>query len=227
MAGLSLLFAAVMLMPSVASAQARKPAAAQPENAWRPLFNGKSLAGWKESDFFGAGKVTVANGVITLGYGALTGINWASPSVPFPTVNYEIYIEASRVKGKDFFAGITFPVGDSFCTWINGGWGGEVVGLSSINGADASRNETSFTRSFEDGKWYSLRLRVTPTNISAWIDDELAIDVNTEKKWIALREGEIVHSVPFGIASYATVAAVRKIEWRPIVTASPQPAKPH
>jgi hypothetical protein len=49
----------------------------------------------------------------------------------------------------------------------------------------------------------------------AWIDDDLEIDVSIEKKWIALREGEIVHSVPFGIASYSTVAAVRKIEWRP------------
>ena len=27
-------------------------------DGWRPLFDGKSLSGWKESDFFGAGKVT-------------------------------------------------------------------------------------------------------------------------------------------------------------------------
>ena len=107
-------------------------------------------------------------------------------------------------------------MGDSFCTWINGGWGGEVVGLSSIDGADASMNETTFARKFELGRWYSLRLRVTPATISAWIDDELVIDVAIAKKWIALREGDIDRSIPFGIAAYSTVAGVRKIEWRPV-----------
>ena len=120
------------------------------------------------------------------------------------------------MKGDDFFAGITFPVKDSYLTWINGGWGGKVVGLSSINGADASMNETTFTREFEIGRWYSLRLRVTPTTISAWIDDEVAIEFTIGNKWIALREGEIGYSIPFGVASYSTVAAIRKIEWRPL-----------
>src|ERR1039457_4209526 len=59
----------------------------------------------------GAGKVTVEKGVITIGSGALTGINWAPSSLPFPTSNYEVLIEAARLKGTDFFAGITFPVG--------------------------------------------------------------------------------------------------------------------
>jgi hypothetical protein len=212
----NLLFSLALLSSGVLAAQAPKPA-----DGWRSLFDGRTLAGWKESDFFGAGKVTVENGQITLGFGALTGINWASSSLPFPPTNYEVRIEAARLKGSDFFAGITFPVRDSFCTWINGGWGGDVVGLSSINGADAARNETTFSRKFELGRWYSFRLRVTPAAISAWIDEELVIDVNIEKKWIALREGEIEHSIPFGIASYSTVAAVRKIEWRPV---QPSPA---
>ena len=188
--------------------------AAEPE--WRSLFDGKSLAGWKESDFLGAGKVSVENGAITIGSGVLTGITWAGSTLPFPTTNYEIRVEAARIKGNDFFAAITFPVGDSFCTWINGGWGGEIVGLSSINGADASMNETTSARQFEPGRWYSLRLRVTSAAIAAWIDGEKVIDVSIGKKWIALREGDIDRSIPFGIASYSTVAAVRKIEWRPV-----------
>ena len=150
-----------------------------------------------------------------IGFGALTGINWASSSLPFPSTNYEVRIEAAKIKGGDFFAGITFPVGDSFCTWINGGWGGEVVGLSSINGADAAHNETTFSRKFDPGHWYTLRLRVTASAIAAWIDDELAFDVVITGKRIALREGEIEQSVPFGIATYSTIAAVRKIDWRP------------
>jgi hypothetical protein len=219
----NLVLSAALLAPGPLAGQAAKPAASA-AGEWRSLFDGKSLAGWKESDFFGAGKVTIEKGVINIGSGALTGINWAKSSLPFPTSNYEIQIEAARLKGTDFFAGITFPVGDSFCTWINGGWGGEVVGLSSIDGADASMNETTFTRKFETGRWYSLRLRVTPTIISAWIDDELLIEVAIGKKWIALREGDIDQSIPFGIASYSTVAGVRKIEWRPVPPAG-APAK--
>jgi hypothetical protein len=208
-----LVFGAALLAAGPLAAQPATPA------EWRSLFDGKSLAGWKESDFLGAGKVTLEKGVITIGSGVLTGINWAQPAAPFPASGYEVRVEAARLKGNDFFAGITFPVGDSFCTWINGGWGGEVVGLSSINGADAARNETGFARTFELGRFYSLRLRVTPTTISAWIDDEFVIELDIGKKWIALREGEIDRSIPFGIATYATVAAVRRIEWRPLTPA--------
>ena len=218
-----ILGAAFFASGPVAGQEAKSAAAAAGE--WRSLFDGKSLAGWRESDFFGAGKVAVEKGVITIGSGVLTGINWAASSLPFPNSNYEVRIEAARIKGTDFFAGITFPVGDSFCTWINGGWGGEVVGLSSIDGADASMNETTFTRKFEPGRWYSLRLRVTDATISAWIDDERVIEVTIGKKWIALREGDIDRSIPFGIATYSTVAAVRKIEWRP--PAADAPPNPH
>jgi hypothetical protein len=221
---LKLIFAAALFAPGpLAGQEAKPPAPAAAE--WRSLFDGKSLAGWRESDFFGARKVTIEKGVITIGSGVLTGINWAASSLPFPTSNYEVHIDAARVSGTDFFAGITFPVRDSFCTWINGGWGGDVVGLSSIDGADASMNETTFTRKFEPGRWYSLRLRVTDATISAWIDDELVIEVTIGKKWIALREGDIDQSIPFGIATYSTVAAVRKIEWRPLAAGGPQ--NPH
>lgn len=190
-------------------------AAQTPTAEWRPLFDGKSLAGWKESDFFGAGKVTVEDGAIVLGYGALTGVNWARTELPFGKTNYEIRFDAMRVKGSDFFAGITFPVGETFCTWINGGWGGEVVGLSSIDGADAAHNETTSDWKFETGRWFTFRLRVTPAKITAWIGDEVAIDAVIGGKYIALREGEISRSLPFGIASYSTVAKIRRIEWRP------------
>ena len=57
--------------------------------------------------------------------------------------DYEVTLEAMRVDGNDFFCGMTFPAGKDPCTLIVGGWGGTVVGLSSINGMDASENETT------------------------------------------------------------------------------------
>jgi len=201
---------AVVWAPCPAEAQPAQPPA---EAGWKPLFDGKSLQGWRETDFSGHGKVTLAEGTIVLGNGAMTGITWTGP---FPKSNYEVRLEAMRAAGSDFFAGITFPVHESFCSWINGGWGGAVVGLSSLDGLDASENETSTSREFESGRWYALRLRVTDRAIQAWIDDEPVVDVSIVNREIDLRPGEIELSKPFGIASYSTTARLRKLEYRMI-----------
>jgi len=181
------------------------------QSDWKPLFDGESLKGWRETAFTGRGKVTVDGGAIVLGKGVLTGVTWSGE---FPKFNYEIRLEAMKVDGHDFFAGLTFPVHDSFCTWINGGWGGMVVGLSSLDDMDASENDTSFRRTFESGRWYALRLRVAEDRIQAWIDGELAIDTYFVTRVIGLRPGEIERSTPMGIASYSTMAKLRKIEYR-------------
>src|SRR5579863_4791618 len=78
---------------------------------WKPLFDGSSLQGWNETPFTGHGKVRVDNGTILLEKGYMTGINWTGS---FPKFNYELRLEAMKVDGYDFFAGITFPVHDSF-----------------------------------------------------------------------------------------------------------------
>jgi hypothetical protein len=184
---------------------------AQETPPWQPMFDGKTLKGWRETPFTGHGAVSVADGSITLGKGTLTGIHWAGA---FPSVDYEIRFEALRVDGHDFFAGLTFPVHDSFCSWINGGWGGRVVGLSSIDGYDASENDTTFARDFDSGRWYGFWLLVTWQRIQAWIDEEPVIDISTANRQIGLRPGEIELSRPLGFAAYSTTAKLRKIEYR-------------
>ena len=104
-----------------------------------------------------------------------------------------------RVQGNDFFASLTFPVGDSFCTWVTGGWGGDIVGLSSIDGWDASDNETRSYFNFENGRWYALRLQVTDDRIMAWIDEQPIVDVDITGRAIGLRHGEIKLSAPLRV----------------------------
>ena len=179
---------------------------------WQPLFDGKSLAGWRETPFTGRGRVRVEKGTIVLGAGKpMTGI---TRTAPFPKSNYEVRFEAARLDGGDFFASLTFPVQDSFCTWVTGGWGGDIVGLSSIDGWDASDNETRTYFNFEKGRWYALRLRVAGDRIQAWIDDRSIVNVEIAGRTIGLRMGEIKLSAPFGFASYTTTGALRKIEYR-------------
>ncbi len=101
----------------------------------------------------------VADGRILMHAGnPLTGITWTGK---YPKMNYEISLDAMRVDGSDFFCGLTFPVGDDPCTFIVGGWGGGVIGLSSIDGSDASENETTRYQEFESGQWHKVRVRVT------------------------------------------------------------------
>lgn len=178
---------------------------------WTSLFDGSSLKGWKETEFRNRGTVTVKDGVLTFGKGRLTGVTWTGS---FPKTGYEIRFEAMRAEGNDFFAGITFPVGEEHCTWINGGWGGTVVGLSSLDGDDASENDTSTVRDFAKGRWYAFRLEVTPKRIRGWIDESLVIDADISDRKVGLRPGEMDLMTPLGFASYATVANLRKLEYR-------------
>ena len=180
--------------------------------AWQPIFDGKTLANWTPTKFVGEGAVTVENGTIVLEAGHdLTGITWAGSELP--TTGYELALQAMRLEGHDFFAGVTFPVADSFCSLILGGWGGTVVGLSSINGMDASENETSQSIEFESGRWYNVRIRVTPAKIEAWLDDRQIIDQAIAGKKIGTRI-EVDPSRPLGIASWRTKAALRDIRLR-------------
>jgi carboxypeptidase Q len=180
---------------------------------WQPMFDGKSLAGWKPTAFGGAGDVEVKDGELILHQGILTGINWTND---LPRGDFEIALEARRLLGIDFFCGLTFPVGDSFATWIVGGWGGAVVGLSNIDDQSANHNETTTYKRFEANRWYALRLRVTSTNIAAWIDEERVFDVATKGRQIAMRSGEIDLSKPLGIATWSTSGGLRNIRMRPL-----------
>ena len=197
----------------LARAAAQPPAPSGAESG-RILFDGKSLSGWRITYFVGAGTVECRSGLLVLGKGGpFTGVNYTNE---FPKVNYEVTLEAMRVAGDDFFCGLTFPVRNSFCSLILGGWGGSVVGLSNLDGADASENETTQFINFDNGRWYRVRLRVSEERIEAWIEQKKIVDVVTTGRKISVRFGDIEMSKPFGIASWMTSAAVREIKLRTI-----------
>jgi hypothetical protein len=100
-----------------------------------------------------------------------------------------------------------------------GGWGGGVVGLSSLDGQDASQNETTKYMNFPTGRWFQIRVRVTAGKIEAWIDTEKMVDVTTADKSISIRL-EVEPSKPLGIASWNTAAALRNLKLRAIKAGS-------
>jgi len=177
------------------------------------IFDGSTLEGWEITNFGPQGPVYVSGGAIILGMGeGCTGITYQKE---FPTINFQVTLEAKRIAGNDFFCGITFPAGKDPCTLIVGGWGGAVVGLSSINKMDASENETTTYMSFEKDRWYGICLVVKDDTIKALIDDVVVVNFSIGNKMLSIRP-EVELSKPFGIASWTTTAAVRNIRVKKI-----------
>jgi len=209
---------AVLARQEAARTQAARPSAPPEGNGWTLLFDGEALGRWKRTEFAGGGEVRVERRfrgdgpAIVIGMGAtLSGIHWTGD---VPRTNYEIALEGMKLEGNDFWCGLTFPVGDSHASLILGGWGGGVVGISSIDNRDASENETTRYMDFPRDRWRRVLLRVTPNRLEAWLDDQKIVDQDIRGRKISLRPGEISRSVPLGIATYMTTAAHRNIRIR-------------
>ncbi len=192
------------------------------KDGWRPLFNGKDLEGWKITNFGGEGEVYIEEDSVVITQGAdLSGIHTEQK---LPKSNYEVQFEAQRAAGSDFFAGLTFPVKDSHCSLIIGGWGGGVCGLSSLSGMDASENETTSYNDFKKGQWYKIRLVVEDNHIGAWIDGNNIVDVDTTGQRIGTRF-EVDRSKPFGFATWQTTGKIRHARIRELPKSDEKPAE--
>jgi len=153
---------------------------------------------------------------LRIGWGeALTAVKWAGE---IPEAPFEMELEAKRVNGTDFFCAVTFPARDvdECVTLVVGGWGGGLVGISSIDGKDASENETRSVQRFEEDVWYRIRLLREGERIAAWIGDEKVVDVDTTGKELSLRDGPITDCAPFGLATWQTTSLVRGARWRSV-----------
>jgi hypothetical protein len=181
------------------------PTEARAEEAWINL-----TGNWVGTE---GGDVSEENGVLQLSFGEqLTAAKWTGD---LPTAPFELEYEARRVNGTDFFGAVTFPArGEDCVTFIMGGWGGALVGISSLDGLDAAENETGTAMKFEDGRWYRVRLVCALEKIEVWIDDGKVVDVATENRKLSLRPGPITACAPFGFGSWQSTAEIRGARWK-------------
>lgn len=191
----------------------QKPSPAKP----RILFDGKTLDGWKPADYVHSGGVKIEDGAVVLNTGkSMTGLT--STRTDLPKMDFEFSYEAKRVAGRDFFAAATFPVGNSFLTFVNGGWGGSVTGLSCLDGADASENETNRVVKYENNTWYKFRVRVSSAVVRCWIDGKELIVLNYKDHELRTRI-ESRACQPLGFATWETTGAVRNVSIRSLTGA--------
>lgn len=203
-------------------AQTKKEPAAKESAKGKSLFDGKSLAGWKSAGYIGGGKVHVKDGAIVMEKGEyMTGVTYTRGD--FPKMDYEVAFDGKKMAGNDFFCTTTFPVGDTFCSFVVGGWGGQVVGLSNINNMDASENETSTSKDFKKDHWYKVKIRVAKDRIACWIDGKQLVDADTMDKKVSIRF-ECDNCKPFGFCTWDTVGAVRDIRVRTLTEAEKKAA---
>ena len=183
-------------------------------DGWEALMDGNTLDGWEIVRSGGEGEPFVRDGILNLPmapFGNSTALRLENMDL-FPAINYAIYYEARRVEGNDIFAGVTFPYGDSYATLIVGGWAGATCGLSSIDGKDASENETTTSIHFRDNEWYPVYLRVTNDSIRAIIDTVTVVNIATAGKRIHLRSGATGQGLTF--STFRTGGQIRNLRMK-------------
>ncbi|HDP35886.1 MAG TPA: hypothetical protein ENN29_12350 [Candidatus Hydrogenedentes bacterium] len=168
---------------------------------------------WKVADFAGRAEVRVLDDILVIEQGNdMTGIVCAQEP---PLCNYEIMLDAMRLSGGDFFCGLTAPYKNTCFSLIVGGWGGTCVGISSIDWLDAYHNETAVFRSFDDHRWYRIRLRVTDGAIQAWIDGKETVTLDVADRDLDIR-WEMAPTTPLGVATWRTTGAIKNFSIRRI-----------
>lgn len=157
-------------------------------------------------------------GVLLIGPGEPFAIVKYEGKQPLLVDNYEISWEAMRVDGSDFFAALTFPVGsaEQCATFVNGGWGGWVTGVSCLQNLFANENETTGSLEFQQGRWYEFTLQVNHECLRALIDGKEQFKVGLKGKTISMHPSEIRKSMPLGFASYGSKGAIRNVRVRPL-----------
>lgn len=197
------------LLAGCSSGPAPAPEAPKADASAKSLFDGKTLGAWKSVEFGGEGQVKVENGAIKVLEGAtLSGIRWTGE--PLPRTNYELSLEAMKLDGQDFFCGIVFPVGKETCSFVAGGWGGGVTGLSSVDHMNASENETATDQNYAKNKWYTIRLRVTPAKIEVWLDTKQVVHLELANRQISVHPA-VESAAPLGLTNYMTASLFRNI----------------
>jgi len=182
---------------------------------WR-LLGSEFAHAWKKSGIPGEGAFTILQGAIRLEPGQpMTGARFdAWQAFKLPVTRYVIEYEAMRMDGNDFFGTVTFPVNDSHLSLVIGGWGGTLVGISSIDDMDANENNTRGNAYFKNNVWHKVRIEVRDEDLRAWIDSKLFVNTSLKGRRLGLRPGDIEKCAPFGFASYETRARIRAVTVR-------------
>jgi len=190
----------------------------RPWGDWQWLIdpNAGTLTGWSSpsGDDFNQGGVGWKDGVVVLGEGE--GSTSIAMVDPFAGPDYEVCLEARRVRGWDSFCHMAFPLGnDRHCFLTVGSGTQDIVCLDRVDGLGFDSDENPARRRFgiTNNVWYKIRLQVTKAHVRVWIDNTEVIHVRQADHEFALPNpwGELM---PFGLGNWHTVSEIRRVRVR-------------
>jgi hypothetical protein len=85
--------------------------------------------------------------------------------------------------------------------------------LDIVDGRRGHSNITTKHASFENDRWYDVRLRVASGRIEGWIDGRQYIDLETAGHRLAT-SGTVLPMRPFGVRSWDATGWLRNIRLR-------------
>ena len=165
---------------------------------------------WQGSNYGVQHPIEIDKQILNIPIGdPINGVHWIGDDLR--KSNYSLEFDARRTQGNDFFVGLTFPIKNEYCSLILGGWANYVSGLSSINGLDASENEsTSHDFEFKNNTWYQVELIVMDDFIQCHINQQEVFKVKTKDKTFSIRP-EVEPSKPLGFCTFYSSAEYRNI----------------
>ncbi len=153
--------------------------AAEKDGDWLPLFDGKSLDGWKASEH---GETWRVEDGCLVGHGDRSHLFYEGPVGNHDFRNFELMAEVRTDKSCN--SGIYFHTEYQESGWPDKGYevqinnsfqgSGNYKELKRTGSLYAVRNIYSST--VPDGEWFTMRIRVTGRRVCVWVNDRPTVD---------------------------------------------------
>lgn len=147
--------------------------AGQARGDWQPLFDGKTLSGWRASE--APGSFRVQDGAIVV-RGPRSHLYYLGPVEGHDFRNFELQLEVMTRPGAN--SGVYFHT-----AWQDEGWPAKGYEVQ-VNNSQSDPKRTAglygvedyFQAPVKDDVWFTLRIRVEGQRIRTFVDDKPIID---------------------------------------------------
>lgn len=201
---LRLFGAGLLALASCTAAYAAEPS--RPD--WRPLFDGKSLAGWRASE--APGSFDVRDGAIVV-RGPRSHLYYVGAVQRHDFRDFELQLEVMTRPGAN--SGVYFHT-----AWQDEGWPAKGYEVQVNNSqSDPKRTgglyavEDNYRAPVEDDVWFTLRIRVEGRRVRTFVDDKPIVDYTQPERpeRPADMKGRVLSSGTFALQAHDPDSEVR------------------
>ena len=152
---------------------AERAAAEQADQAWQPLFDGKTLDGWRASE--APGSFTVQDGAIVV-RGPRSHLFYVGTVADHDFRNFELQLDVMTKPGAN--SGVYFHT-----AWQEEGWPAKGYEVQ-VNNSQSDPKRTGGLYAVDDNlqapakddTWFTLRIHVEGNRVRTFVDDKPIID---------------------------------------------------